>query len=93
MWLFVFLAIVAAVGAFLWWVVGQPKTEPQAPLLPGVFGPNEDVLEEAGVLFEQEEPLGDLHVTWTGTDEGDITVGDDYEGAPQPQEPDGNDDD
>jgi hypothetical protein len=45
MWLFVFLAIVAAVGAFLWWVVGQPKTEPQAPLLPGVFGPNEDVLE------------------------------------------------
>ena len=45
MWLFVFLAIVAVVGAFLWWVVGQPKTDPQAPLLPGVFGPNEDVLE------------------------------------------------
>ena len=45
MWLLVFLAIVAAVSAFLWWGVGQPKTEPQAPLLPGVFGPNEDVLE------------------------------------------------
>jgi hypothetical protein len=45
MWLLVFLAIVAAVGAFLWWAVGQPKTEPQAPLLPGVFGPNDDVLE------------------------------------------------
>jgi hypothetical protein len=45
MWLVVFLAIVAAVGGFLWWVVGQPKTEPQAPLLPGVFGPNDDVLE------------------------------------------------
>lgn len=33
------------------------------------------------VAFEQLEPLGDLHVTWVGTDEGDIEVGDDYEGV------------
>ncbi|MGP4024979.1 segregation and condensation protein A [Actinomadura sp. 3N407] len=35
------------------------------------------------VAFEQLEPLGDLHVTWVGTDEGDIEVGDDYEGVPK----------
>jgi len=29
------------------------------------------------------EPLGDLHITWTGTDDGDVTVGDDYEESPE----------
>jgi hypothetical protein len=45
MWLVVILVIVAAVGALLWWTVGSPRTEPTAPMLPGVFGPNDDVLE------------------------------------------------
>ena len=35
------------------------------------------------VLFEQDEPLGELHVIWTGADDGDVEVGDDYEGAPE----------
>jgi segregation and condensation protein A len=54
-----------------------------------------ELYREQAVLFHQEEPLGDLHVTWTGTDEGDIAVGDDYEGArPTPNPSDeGQDDD
>jgi segregation and condensation protein A len=38
-----------------------------------------ELFREAAVTFEQVEPLGDLHVTWTGADEGDVAVGDDYE--------------
>ena len=53
-----------------------------------------ELYREQAVLFDQEEPLGDLHVTWTGTDEGDIAVGDDYEGSPPPDTDNhGNDDD
>jgi segregation and condensation protein A len=45
-----------------------------------------ELFREAAVTFEQIEPLGDLHVTWTGADDGDIAVGDDYDtrdGAPR----------
>ncbi|NUW34414.1 segregation/condensation protein A [Nonomuraea sp. SMC257] len=38
-----------------------------------------ELFREAAVSFDQVEPLGDLHVTWTGSDEGDVAVGDDYE--------------
>ncbi|MEV4892374.1 segregation and condensation protein A [Nonomuraea sp. NPDC050547] len=38
-----------------------------------------ELFRESAVTFDQVEPLGDLHVTWTGTDDGDISVGDDYE--------------
>ncbi|GAA4040187.1 segregation and condensation protein A [Nonomuraea soli] len=38
-----------------------------------------ELFRESAVTFEQLEPLGDLHVTWTGTDDGDVAVGDDYE--------------
>lgn len=38
-----------------------------------------ELFREAAVSFEQIEPLGDLHVTWTGADDGDIAVADDYE--------------
>lgn len=41
-----------------------------------------ELYREQAVTFEQHEPLGELHVTWTGTDDGDVQVGDDYEGAP-----------
>ncbi|GAB2817435.1 hypothetical protein GCM10022221_14080 [Actinocorallia aurea] len=37
---------------------------------------------EKAVMFEQIEPLGELHVTWTGSEEGDIALGDEFEGAP-----------
>ncbi|TDB93839.1 segregation/condensation protein A [Actinomadura sp. 7K534] len=40
-----------------------------------------ELYRDQNVMFEQLEPLGELHVTWTGTDEGDVEVGDDYEGA------------
>jgi segregation and condensation protein A len=38
-----------------------------------------ELFREAAVSFEQIEPLGDLYVTWTGADDGDIAVADDYE--------------
>ncbi|SDG03341.1 condensin subunit ScpA [Sinosporangium album] len=38
-----------------------------------------ELFREAAVSFEQLEPLGELHVTWTGSDEGDVLVGDDYD--------------
>lgn len=40
-----------------------------------------ELYREAAVAFEQLEPLGELHVSWTGTDEGEVAVGDDYEAA------------
>ncbi|MEV5829968.1 segregation/condensation protein A [Spirillospora sp. NPDC052242] len=45
-----------------------------------------ELYREQAVAFRQDEPLGELHVAWTGTDEGDVAVGDDYEGAPRPAE-------
>jgi segregation and condensation protein A len=45
-----------------------------------------ELYREQVVSFEQLEPLGELHVTWTGADEGEVDVSDDYEGA---REPDG----
>ncbi|MEV5411818.1 segregation/condensation protein A [Thermopolyspora sp. NPDC052614] len=38
-----------------------------------------ELYREAAVSFEQLEPLGDLHVIWTGTDDGDVAVTDDYD--------------
>ncbi|MQY02195.1 segregation and condensation protein A [Actinomadura macrotermitis] len=43
-----------------------------------------ELYRELAVTFEQDEPLAVLHITWTGTDEGDVRVGDDYEGAREP---------
>ncbi|MEU8799759.1 segregation/condensation protein A [Spirillospora sp. NPDC048819] len=40
-----------------------------------------ELYRDQNVTFEQLEPLGDLHVTWVGADEGDVEVGDDYEGV------------
>jgi segregation and condensation protein A len=52
-----------------------------------------ELYREQAVSFEQIEPLGELHIAWTGTDEGDIHVGDDdYEGAhpvPETEKPEG----
>ncbi len=44
-----------------------------------------ELFREAAVSFEQLEPLGDLYVTWTGSSDGDVSVGDDYDaGAAKP---------
>ncbi|QXJ25495.1 segregation/condensation protein A [Actinomadura graeca] len=51
-----------------------------------------ELYRERAVTFEQLEPLGELHVTWTGADDGDVEVGDDYEGSREPDKdgaPDG----
>ncbi|WP_061300214.1 segregation and condensation protein A [Herbidospora cretacea] len=38
-----------------------------------------ELFRESAVSFEQAEPLGDLYVTWTGTADGSVLVGDDYD--------------
>ena len=40
----------------------------------------------AAVTFEQEAPLDELHVTWTGDDEVELAVDDDYDGGPAKDE-------
>ncbi|WP_203983590.1 segregation and condensation protein A [Sphaerisporangium rufum] len=47
-----------------------------------------ELFREGAVTFEQLEPLGDLHVTWAGADDGDVTVVDDYDEGPA-RRPDG----
>jgi len=39
-----------------------------------------ELYRENAVSLEQPEPLGELYVTWTGADDGEIDVGDDYAG-------------
>ncbi|MFC4585629.1 segregation and condensation protein A [Sphaerisporangium corydalis] len=51
-----------------------------------------ELFREGAVSFEQIEPLGDLHVTWTGADDGDVAVADDYdEGSPGDDAPESRD--
>jgi hypothetical protein len=57
-WLIAMLAIVAAVGGVLWLTITSERTTPTAPMLPGYFGPNEDVLE---VDRELRAAMGDEH--------------------------------
>jgi segregation and condensation protein A len=38
-----------------------------------------ELFREGAIAFEQATPLGDLHVRWTGTDDGDIDVGDEFD--------------
>ncbi len=40
-----------------------------------------ELYAEGAVVFEQVDPLGELHIRWTGTDEGDIEVPDEFEDA------------
>jgi segregation and condensation protein A len=42
-----------------------------------------ELYRDQAVSFDQIEPLGELHVGWTGSDEGEVEVGDDYEGDPE----------
>lgn len=39
-----------------------------------------ELFREGVISFEQATPLGDLHIRWTGTDDGDIDVGDEFDG-------------
>ncbi|MBG0817483.1 ScpA family protein [Planomonospora sp. ID82291] len=48
-----------------------------------------ELFREAAVSFEQLEPLGELYVTWTGSDEGDVAVADDYDDRTRKEPADG----
>jgi segregation and condensation protein A len=41
-----------------------------------------ELYREQAVSLEQLEPLGELYVTWTGAEDGEVVVGDDYSGRP-----------
>ncbi|WP_154793938.1 segregation and condensation protein A [Occultella kanbiaonis] len=41
-----------------------------------------ELYRESAVAFDQADALGELTVRWTGADEGDVTVEDDYEDGP-----------
>jgi segregation and condensation protein A len=49
-----------------------------------------ELYRDAMVAFEQITPLGDLTIRWTGPDEGEITIVDEFEGTPvaEASEPD-----
>lgn len=38
-----------------------------------------ELFREGVISFEQATPLGDLHIRWTGTDDGDIDVGEEFD--------------
>lgn len=38
-----------------------------------------ELFKEGVISFDQATPLGDLHIRWTGTDEGDIDVGEEFD--------------
>jgi segregation and condensation protein A len=38
-----------------------------------------ELYRDAAVIFEQVTPLGDLTIRWTGSDEGDIDIDDEYD--------------
>ena len=38
-----------------------------------------ELFREGVLSFDQATPLGDLHLRWTGTDEGDIDVGEEFD--------------
>jgi segregation and condensation protein A len=38
-----------------------------------------ELFRDGAVAFEQVEPLGDLHVRWTGSDSGEVVVDDEFD--------------
>ncbi|MCW2800404.1 MAG: segregation/condensation protein [Aeromicrobium sp.] len=43
-----------------------------------------ELFREGMIAFEQATPLGDLHVRWTGSDDGDIDVGEEFDAPMTP---------
>jgi segregation and condensation protein A len=41
-----------------------------------------ELFREGVLAFDQATPLGDLHLRWTGTDDGDIDVGEEFDEPP-----------
>ena len=46
-----------------------------------------ELFREGAVGFDQVTPLGELTIRWTGSDEGEVSVDDEFDGAPVPEEP------
>jgi segregation and condensation protein A len=46
-----------------------------------------ELFREAAIAFDQEEALGELTVRWTGRDEGDLDVGDEFDEFDEGDEP------
>jgi segregation and condensation protein A len=51
-----------------------------------------ELYREGAVTFEQVDPLGELHIRWTGTDEGDVDVLDEFDEDSAADQDDGDDD-
>jgi segregation and condensation protein A len=47
-----------------------------------------ELYREGAVAFDQVAPLGELHIRWTGTDEGEVDVPDEFDEPEAPGEPD-----
>ena len=43
-----------------------------------------ELYREGAVAFDQVDPLGELHIRWTGSDEGDVEVEDEFDEEPDP---------
>ncbi|TCO44648.1 condensin subunit ScpA [Kribbella antiqua] len=48
-----------------------------------------ELFREAAVSFDQVTPLGELTIRWTGTDEGDIDVSDEFDEVAKPESEEG----
>jgi len=48
-----------------------------------------ELFREAAVSFDQVTPLGELTIRWTGTDEGDIDVSDEFDETQPPESQEG----
>ncbi|MGW1345210.1 segregation and condensation protein A [Kribbella sp. NPDC002412] len=48
-----------------------------------------ELFREAAVSFDQVTPLGELTIRWTGSDEGDIDVSDEFDEVSRPESEDG----
>jgi segregation and condensation protein A len=45
-----------------------------------------ELFREGAVSFDQVTPLGELTVRWTGDEDGDVEITDEFDGAPPPDE-------
>jgi len=44
-----------------------------------------ELYREGAVTFDQMDPLGELHIRWTGTDDGEVDVEDEFDDVPPPE--------
>jgi segregation and condensation protein A len=47
-----------------------------------------ELFREGAVAFDQVTPLGELTVRWTGTEEGEVVIEDEFDGDPEEPAPD-----